>query len=673
MLIKKMTIENFRQYVGKNEIEFSTDKNKNVTLLIGDNGTGKTTLSQAFLWCLYGETPGFLKKDSILSNVVENEMYDGWNRAVKVSLEMEHAHIPYTITRTRNFTKSNGQVKSSEAGLSITCIKNGESKDLIGRDKEKCINEILPQELSAYFFLTGEKIDSMSLDIKQGKSKDFANAVNSLLDLNYYRTIIKHLKSIKKEYDSEDFSGMTSEIEKCNRQIESDNKNIETLLEKLSNIEKSISYFDEKIINLKADLKSKESSKDFETKRQDIEEKTKKKEQESQYEINAAIQDFIKKAPFFFAKTAFKKSFETLKEVSQMKTDDIPERLHADLINWIEKNHKCICGTEIAEGSKEFNFLENWRNIVPPEAIGNLVKKEKVLTLSNFKNSENLYDEFYRTHKKLDSIHDEIDEFQSQIDELTQKIAQSEDTSQIQSDLTNSEQQKKAAEESRSSWQRQICNIEFDKNENLKDRDKLLKSSETGRKIVAWKNMTEKLIEGFERQLEKEEKEKREKLISAVKEAFVKIYGTSFSVNIDENYRISTDSNLEKSTGEGMSVIYAFLAGLLSVIKNDKSRQTETNQNQDSDEKIPELESYPLVLDAPFSALDKTRISSICDVLPKVSEQVVILIKDTDGIEAKKYLNDKIGICYNLVKVGNHGDKTEIQKDENTSNLAEEN
>lgn len=672
MLLKKMIIENFRQYVGKNEIDFSTDKNKNVTLLIGDNGSGKTTISQAFLWCLYGETPGFLKKESILSSIVEYEMCEGWSRNVKVSLELQHANIAYTISRIKSFIKDGDKLKSGEPSLSISCVKNGETIQLIGREKDKCINEILPQELSTYFFLTGEKIDSMSFDIKQGKSKDFANAVNSLLDLNYYRTIIKHLKSIKKEYNSEDFSGMSAEIERRNRNIENDDKNIQALSERLNDVDKSIKYFDEKIIDLKAQLRSKESSKDFEIERQKLEEKAKKKEDNLQIEINSAIQNFIKKAPFFFAKTAFKKSLETLKEVSQMKTDDIPERLHADLINWIEKNHRCICGTVIQDGSKEFSFLENWRNIVPPEAIGSLVKKEKSSTLDKFRNGANLYEEIFRTNEKLDSLHDEIDGFQDEINELTQKIAQSEDTSAIQSDLTNSEQQKKDAEEKRSSWQNQISNINFDKNENITERDKLLKSSETGRKIIAWKSMTEKLIEGFERQLENEEKQKREKLVSSVKDAFKKIYGTSFSVNIDENYRISTDSNLEKSTGEGMSVIYAFLAGLLSVIKNDKSQQ-ETSES-DSEEK-PELESYPLVLDAPFSALDKTRISSICDVLPKVSEQIVILIKDTDGIEAKKYLSDKIGICYNLVKVGEHGNHTEIRRETDNfqNNAAEEN
>jgi len=33
----------------------------------------------------------------------------------------------------------------------------------------------------------------------------------------------------------------------------------------------------------------------------------------------------------------------------------------------------------------------------------------------------------------------------------------------------------------------------------------------------------------------------------------------------------------------------------------------------------------------------------VCSVLPKIAEQVIIFIKDTDGEIAEKYLSDKIG------------------------------
>ena len=70
MLIQSIKLENFRQFKGKQKIEFSCDKNKNVTIVMGENGAGKTTLEQAFLWCLYGVTE-FNKDFSICRTIMK--------------------------------------------------------------------------------------------------------------------------------------------------------------------------------------------------------------------------------------------------------------------------------------------------------------------------------------------------------------------------------------------------------------------------------------------------------------------------------------------------------------------------------------------------------------------------------------------------------------------------
>ena len=54
MLIKSLRMENFRQFKGTTMVEFSTDPMRNVTIILGDNTFGKTTLLQAFNWCFYG-------------------------------------------------------------------------------------------------------------------------------------------------------------------------------------------------------------------------------------------------------------------------------------------------------------------------------------------------------------------------------------------------------------------------------------------------------------------------------------------------------------------------------------------------------------------------------------------------------------------------------------------
>ena len=56
MLLNKLELVNFRQFKGSQSVVFSEDKQKNVTIIIGKTGTGKTTFAQAFIWCLYGKT-----------------------------------------------------------------------------------------------------------------------------------------------------------------------------------------------------------------------------------------------------------------------------------------------------------------------------------------------------------------------------------------------------------------------------------------------------------------------------------------------------------------------------------------------------------------------------------------------------------------------------------------
>ena len=55
MLIRKLTLDDFRQYIGHQEITFSTNGERNVTVLIGMNTAGKTTFVRAFEWILYNK------------------------------------------------------------------------------------------------------------------------------------------------------------------------------------------------------------------------------------------------------------------------------------------------------------------------------------------------------------------------------------------------------------------------------------------------------------------------------------------------------------------------------------------------------------------------------------------------------------------------------------------
>ena len=99
MILKSVYLNNFRQFVDE-KIEFSLDKDHNITLVRGENSSGKTTLANAITWCLFADA----KLDGTLINKLV------WQNAklhekltVKVEIELIHAEDEYTITTTQDY------------------------------------------------------------------------------------------------------------------------------------------------------------------------------------------------------------------------------------------------------------------------------------------------------------------------------------------------------------------------------------------------------------------------------------------------------------------------------------------------------------------------------------------------------------------------------------------
>ncbi|MCR5105855.1 MAG: ATP-binding protein, partial [Eubacterium sp.] len=112
MLIKGLRMVNFRQYKDV-KLEFSSDEKKNITLVMGDNGTGKTTLAQAFRWCLYGVTDFEIAE--VINRKVRDKMVPGGRDKVVVEMEVEYNDKEYVISREQVFSKKQIKVESQNS------------------------------------------------------------------------------------------------------------------------------------------------------------------------------------------------------------------------------------------------------------------------------------------------------------------------------------------------------------------------------------------------------------------------------------------------------------------------------------------------------------------------------------------------------------------------------
>ena len=113
-----MKLQNFRQYID-DEIKFAVDGDKNVTVIMGDNGTGKTTLAQAFQWALYGKTN--FQIHELLNRTVREKMGTGEKKEVSVLLDIMYNNTEYTVRRIQGYFKNaNQKIKTGE----ICCLED---------------------------------------------------------------------------------------------------------------------------------------------------------------------------------------------------------------------------------------------------------------------------------------------------------------------------------------------------------------------------------------------------------------------------------------------------------------------------------------------------------------------------------------------------------------------
>ena len=109
MTFHRLELEDFRQFAGRQRIEFATDPVRNVTVVYGYNGAGKTTLLNAFTWFLFGETsPDFLDADRLASEAAWADAAVGAPVRTSVRARFQHGERMYVGERVRVVEKLDG-------------------------------------------------------------------------------------------------------------------------------------------------------------------------------------------------------------------------------------------------------------------------------------------------------------------------------------------------------------------------------------------------------------------------------------------------------------------------------------------------------------------------------------------------------------------------------------
>lgn len=663
MLLKKIELYNFRQFEGKQIIEFSTDLDKNITLIKGENGAGKTSLAQAFHWVLYG-TNGF--KDKVLIN---SNVYGGLKpnqiAKTKVSLFLERNDKEYIITRTASYKRKADGVtaKSEENTFHYYEIINGNQKSHTEIESRNFVQEMLPKELSSFFVFDGERIRILSEEIDSGKSKQFADAVRGLVGLTAMQNTINHFKPSH---------GRNTVIGRFNKNIDEEGtKKTAAYTEKIRELQKEI---DSHKIRLSEITTEKDSyKKHIENKQNQLETLMPMMASKQEYEqnirkrnaqqkervktISSLFKYFSINSPGFFAMPLSQSVGTELIETksAEKSLPDIQQRTIKILLD----RGTCICGTPLKEGTKEYETLVELMDYLPPKSIGSSIRQFATESKSNVRNSSGFYQTFNDFIQKLADIDEEIDQLNTRNDELIKTIDEGNKGEEIQAQIKKYNINLDALDSEENALISKCSSLENYRKQAEAKREELININIKSKKSLEYRAYAQVVFEKLSKIYEIHERNTRIELEKTINKIFEEIYDGGMKINVDGNYKIKVDvlmdhsrsDDLERSTAQNYSIIFAFISGIIEMAKKKSAdlRNGEVVESEDLDI-FDESEGYPLIMDAPLSAFDKKRIHNICEILPNVAQQVIIFIKDTDGDVAEEHMHDRIGQEYLIKK-----------------------
>lgn len=648
MLLESIKLENFRQF--RNEyIEFAQGADgKNVTIIIGDNGAGKTTFAQAFFWCLYGETE--FSDKNMINRLVASEMKPGQKEKVQVTLKLIHGNVSYTLMREQEYSKDySNRIKGDNTIFDIA-IKDSKGNTTYVK-KTLCegeVKSILPKELSKYFFFDGERIEKMSKDISTGKkATDFAEAVKGLLGLNAMFSAIQHFNpraknSVIGSYESSYSANSNIKIIEYTKTIESCKEKISEIDSRIDELENQIEQARSRKAEKVEEIKLYAEGEELQLKKEKLLGQIKSVKTSRSTVIKEISKNFNANMSFFFSSSLMLKALEFLAN-KDFIGKDIPF-MHSKTIEYLLKQKVCICGTHLDEGSVPYNKIKGLLEFLPPQSLSTNVSDFKKESNRRANARENLYDDIREKMAIISKQDEEIVNLNDDLNAIEKKLSSNDvrnTVRTINAEIQICDQTIRKNQTERDQLLMKKGGFEKDATRADTERRNLTLLDENNKKIEIYKAYAEKIYEELQEVYDSSETEIRSKLEATINEIFRTIYEEGLSLTIDEKYHISVyandyDGDVETSTAQSISVIFAFITGIIKM-----ARENRTANNEDA--KLLSSEPYPLVMDAPLSTFDKRRIKTVCESLPNIAEQVIIFIKDTDGEVAEDYMGDKIG------------------------------
>ena len=367
MILRKLTMSNFRQFKGAQQIEFacgSGPDGENVTVVFGENGRGKTGVFRAISVCLFGDRR--LSQDGDvpdaelqLVNVSALEQSEGKPVETSVELDFIHKDRKYNLRRAIRGLQEGSQ--TFEELLEVKLVKtlpDGNSEEVDPADIKKVINSILDERVRDYFLFDGEKIERLTRASVEQR-REIGKGIRNLLNVDALERARKATDKLTRVLEDELRKNASPELAKLLTRIGNNEQLQQEKKQHLEEVGEEATLARTEICKVDKALEAFKEIRDLLERRKTLEQIMQQLEQQATEQLSGMKSQTVKAARLLIAPTVFG-VFEHIEK--QKQKGDIPSEIRKDLIEKILSEERCICGNDVCEGTEAHARILAWLN-----------------------------------------------------------------------------------------------------------------------------------------------------------------------------------------------------------------------------------------------------------------------------------------------------------------------
>lgn len=611
--LKSIHFQNWKQYQNQTiDFDLNTIKSKNIYVVFGNNGYGKTSLQQGIMWCLYGVRaiyPDKRQQAKFVNFFNSIAVEKNPNLEMSVTLIFRQKKI-YRITRVAKRLIRGNSVSYQQAGLTFN--QSGSNKS----DVAENIDFLLPKSCKEFFFFDGKKIEEYA---KLSHSKETRDAIERVLGIPEIRNLITDTKNAKREIEKEfgELSGIKSELKKINQELSDIRDNISvkeaTRNQVIQELQHEFSILN--ALDMEARQSDEAQSKFAQINSLEKEENNLQKDLE---QVLEKIKNGFRKAPIYLLSDLVR---EVTDEIHTKTLVNNKQLADTSLLEKLIINDLCVCGrcidTEVRQYLEE--KLEEAKN--SKHLYQQAVHNQKLYTdLSMLCRTPT--PEFEVLLLKRDRLEEDLADKEQAIDKLKQDTDgfDRESIKKIWQKRYQQENEVKQKQDRIERLEKEIEEFEDRENKLQKQRKKLASQNKEAAGLSRQSDLADRLYQATNKLIEWQIDNSREVIeqhTSQIHQIITNKPEEYKGVKINNDYtlgiklksgEIVNPEEINFSPGEKETLAFAFIAGL----------------NQASGK------AAPLVMDTPFGHLDPTHKKNIINSLPELPSQVILLATGED-------------------------------------------